>query len=53
MNGDFKGVLLSPQVSDLLTGDGNCIEGEDIEAYLERRILLYLTGGADGDKTNR
>ncbi|XP_070772657.1 tetratricopeptide repeat protein 27 [Enoplosus armatus] len=53
MEGDFEAVLLSPQVLDLLAGDGSCSEGEDIEAYLERRVLLYLTGGTDDDQTNR
>uniref|UniRef100_A0A3B5M5R2 Tetratricopeptide repeat protein 27 n=1 Tax=Xiphophorus couchianus TaxID=32473 RepID=A0A3B5M5R2_9TELE len=36
-------VLLSPQVAGVLTGDGSCREGEDLEAYLERCLLLYLT----------
>ncbi|XP_034464194.1 tetratricopeptide repeat protein 27 [Hippoglossus hippoglossus] len=54
MEGDFEAVLLSPQVLDLLGRDGNCNEGEDIAAYLERRVLLYLTGGTnDDDQTNR
>lgn len=53
MKGDFEAILRSPQVVDLLTGDGSCSEGEDIEAYLERRVLLYLTRGANGDQTNR
>ncbi|XP_029376814.1 tetratricopeptide repeat protein 27 isoform X2 [Echeneis naucrates] len=52
MDGDFEGVLLSPLVLDLLTGDGSCSEGENIEAYMERRVLLYLTGGAS-DTQNR
>ncbi|XP_054456556.1 tetratricopeptide repeat protein 27 [Anoplopoma fimbria] len=49
MEGDFEAVLLSPQVLDLLTGDDSCSEGEDIEAYLEKRVLLYL----DDDCSNR
>lgn len=49
MEGDFEAVLLSAQVLDLLTGDGSCSDGEDIEAYLEKRVLLYL----DEDDTNR
>ncbi|XP_047459637.1 tetratricopeptide repeat protein 27 isoform X2 [Mugil cephalus] len=53
MAGDFKAVLLSPQVVDLLTGDGNYTEGENIEAFLERRVLLYLTGGSSDDQTHR
>lgn len=54
MEGDFEVVLLSPQVLDLLTGDGSCTEEEDIEAYLERRVLQYLTCGTnDDDQTNR
>lgn len=53
MEGDFEAVLLSHQVLDLLTGDGSCSEGEDIEAYLERRLLLYLTSGPNDDQTNR
>ncbi|XP_054653211.1 tetratricopeptide repeat protein 27 [Dunckerocampus dactyliophorus] len=50
MNGDLEAVLKSSTVSLLLTGDGRCSEGEDIEAYLERQILSYLAGGADGDQ---
>ncbi|XP_034040509.1 tetratricopeptide repeat protein 27-like [Thalassophryne amazonica] len=42
MEGDFKAVLLSPQVLDLLTGDITCNSGENIEDFLERRVLLYL-----------
>lgn len=53
MEGDFEAVLLSPQVLDLLTGDGSSSEGEDIEAYLEKQILLYLTSGTDDDRDNR
>lgn len=53
MEGDFEAVLLSPQVLDLLTGDGSSSEGEDIEAYLEKRILLYLKSGTDDDRANR
>ncbi|KAF7661306.1 hypothetical protein LDENG_00265090 [Lucifuga dentata] len=53
MDGDFEAVLLSPQVSDLLSGDGNCSDGEDIEAFLERRVLLYLTDATSDDKVNR
>ncbi|XP_039639470.1 tetratricopeptide repeat protein 27 isoform X2 [Perca fluviatilis] len=53
MEGDFEAVLLSPQVLDLLAGDGSCSDGEDIEAYLEKRVLLYLTCGTDDDQTNR
>ncbi|XP_068574986.1 tetratricopeptide repeat protein 27 [Cebidichthys violaceus] len=49
MEGDLEAVLLSPQVLDLLTGDGSCSEGEDIEAYLEKRVLQYL----DDDRTDR
>ncbi|XP_034537825.1 tetratricopeptide repeat protein 27 [Notolabrus celidotus] len=53
MEGDFEAVLLNHLVLDLLTGDGSCSEGEDIEAYLERRVLLYLTSGTDDDQTSR
>ncbi|XP_061693028.1 tetratricopeptide repeat protein 27 isoform X2 [Syngnathoides biaculeatus] len=52
MNGKFEAVLRSPQVLALLIGDSTCDEGENIEAYLERRISLYLTGGTKGDQTN-
>nr|XP_057913903.1 tetratricopeptide repeat protein 27 [Doryrhamphus excisus]XP_057913904.1 tetratricopeptide repeat protein 27 [Doryrhamphus excisus] len=44
MNGDLEAVLRSSTVSLLLSGDGGCSQGDDIEAYLERRILLYLDG---------
>lgn len=53
MEGDFEAVLLSRQVLDLLAGDGSCNKGEDIEAYLERQVLLYLTCGTNDDQTNR
>ncbi|XP_051936997.1 tetratricopeptide repeat protein 27 [Hippocampus zosterae] len=53
MNGDFEAVLRSPQVLALLTGDGSCHEDENIEVYLERCILLYLTDDTDGHQTNR
>ncbi|XP_070696653.1 tetratricopeptide repeat protein 27 [Pempheris klunzingeri] len=53
MEGDFEAVLLSHQVLDLLSGDGSCSEGEDIEAYLEKRVLLYLTCDTADDRTNR
>lgn len=53
MEGDFEAVLLSPVVLDLLSGDASYSEGEEIEAYLERRVLLYLTGGTDDDRPNR
>lgn len=53
MAGNFEAVLLSPPMVALLSGDGSCREGEDIETYLERRALLYLTSGASNDQTNR
>ncbi|KAI3363427.1 hypothetical protein L3Q82_011572 [Scortum barcoo] len=53
MKGDFEAVLRSPKVSDLLMGDGSCSEGEDIEAYLERRVLLYLTCATNDEQTDR
>uniref|UniRef100_A0A3Q2YQX7 Tetratricopeptide repeat domain 27 n=1 Tax=Hippocampus comes TaxID=109280 RepID=A0A3Q2YQX7_HIPCM len=53
MNGDFEAVMRSPQVLALLTGDGSCHEGENIEVYLERCILFYLTDDTDGQQTNR
>ncbi|XP_008305053.1 tetratricopeptide repeat protein 27 isoform X4 [Stegastes partitus] len=53
MEGDFEAVLLNPQIIDLLTGDGNCSEGEDIETYLEKRVLLYLNGGTNDNQNNR
>ncbi|KAG7214400.1 hypothetical protein INR49_023111, partial [Caranx melampygus] len=53
MEGDFEAVLLSPVVLDLLSGDACCSEGDKIETYLERRVLLYLTEGTDDDRSNR
>lgn len=53
LEGDFEAVLLSHQVSDLLTGDGSCSEGEDIEAYMQRRVLQYLTCDTDDDQADR
>ncbi|XP_033957005.1 tetratricopeptide repeat protein 27-like [Pseudochaenichthys georgianus] len=52
MEGDLEEVLLSPQVLDLLRGDGSCSEGEDIEAYLEKQVLQYLTCGTNNEHTN-
>lgn len=53
MEGNFEAVLLSPHVLDLLNGDGSCGEEEDIEAYLERRVLLYLTCGPNNNQSSR
>ncbi|XP_015225004.1 PREDICTED: tetratricopeptide repeat protein 27-like, partial [Cyprinodon variegatus] len=54
LEGDFQAVLLSPQVTGVLSGDGSCKDGEDLEAYLERRLLLYLKGDDDEQqKPNR
>ncbi|XP_061767076.1 tetratricopeptide repeat protein 27 [Nerophis ophidion] len=53
MNGDFEAVLRSTSELVLLAGDYTCSEGEDMEAYLERQILLYLADGEDGDRNNR
>ncbi|XP_071396495.1 tetratricopeptide repeat protein 27-like, partial [Centroberyx affinis] len=53
LEGDFEAVLLSPLVLDLLGGDGTCGDGEDIEAYVERRVLLYLTDPTKDDKADR
>lgn len=53
IGGNFEAVLRSPQVVDLLTGDASCSECEDIEAFLERRVLWYLDGGSSDDQTNR
>ncbi|CAJ1066465.1 tetratricopeptide repeat protein 27 [Xyrichtys novacula] len=53
VDGDFEAVLLSHLVLDLLTGDGSCSEDEDIEDYLERQVLLYLTCGTDNNQANR
>ncbi|XP_072546082.1 tetratricopeptide repeat protein 27 [Salminus brasiliensis] len=49
--GDFEAVLLSPQVLDLLAGDPE--EGESIEAYLERRVLVYLSNATEDQKSDR
>ncbi|XP_063347961.1 tetratricopeptide repeat protein 27 [Pelmatolapia mariae] len=53
MEGDFEAVLLSTEVTDLLNGHGNYHEGENIESYLERRVLLYLTDGTNDNQTSR
>lgn len=49
--GDFEAALLSPQVLDLLAGDPE--EGENIEAYLERRILAYINNVTEDQKSDR
>ncbi|KAM3606001.1 uncharacterized protein V6R79_008859 [Siganus canaliculatus] len=53
MEGDFEAVLLSPQVSELLLGDGSCSQSQDIEAYLESRVLAYLSCGTGDNQINR
>ncbi|KAM4614999.1 tetratricopeptide repeat protein 27 [Polymixia lowei] len=53
LDGDLEAVLLSPQVLDLLGGDGGCGDGESIEAYLERRLLVYLSDAAEDGKAER
>lgn len=53
LEGDYTAVLHNPTVLELLRGDGSCQQGEHIEAYLERRLRLYLTEGTAGDQTNR
>uniref|UniRef100_A0AAR2L165 Tetratricopeptide repeat domain 27 n=1 Tax=Pygocentrus nattereri TaxID=42514 RepID=A0AAR2L165_PYGNA len=49
--GDFEAVLLSPQVLELLAGDPE--EGESIEAYLERRVLSYISSATDDQRSDR
>uniref|UniRef100_A0A3B1KD82 Tetratricopeptide repeat protein 27 n=1 Tax=Astyanax mexicanus TaxID=7994 RepID=A0A3B1KD82_ASTMX len=51
LEGDFEAVLLSPQVLDLLAGDPE--EGESIEAYLERRVLVFLSNATEDQKNDR
>ncbi|KAJ8014188.1 hypothetical protein DPEC_G00037660 [Dallia pectoralis] len=52
LEGDFEGVLLSPQVLDLLGGGETCGD-QTIEAYLEERVLSYLINSTDDDKVDR
>ncbi|XP_066527125.1 tetratricopeptide repeat protein 27 isoform X2 [Hoplias malabaricus] len=51
LEGDFEAVLLSPQVLDLLAGDPK--EDESIEAYLERKILIYISNATEDQKSDR
>ncbi|XP_031434471.1 tetratricopeptide repeat protein 27 [Clupea harengus] len=53
LDGDFEAVLLSPQVLDLLGGEAEAVVGETIEAYLERKVLAYLSDSTEDDRTNR
>lgn len=53
LEGNFKAVLFSRPVLDLLAGDGTCTEGDDIEAFLEGRITLYLTCATNEDQNKR
>ncbi|XP_067332050.1 tetratricopeptide repeat protein 27 isoform X2 [Channa argus] len=53
MEGDFEAVLLNPLVLELLTGESIFSEGEDLETYLERRVLKYIDGGTNCDQANR
>uniref|UniRef100_H3CIY0 Tetratricopeptide repeat protein 27 n=1 Tax=Tetraodon nigroviridis TaxID=99883 RepID=H3CIY0_TETNG len=52
LEGRFEAVLLSRQVEDLLAGDGSGA-AEDVQAYLEGRVSLYLTRGPCGDQADR
>ncbi|XP_062375724.1 LOW QUALITY PROTEIN: tetratricopeptide repeat protein 27 [Sardina pilchardus] len=55
LEGDFEAVLLSPQVLDLLGGGGEseAVQGETIEAYLERKLLAYLSDSTEDDRLER
>lgn len=53
LEGEFEGVLRSPHVLDLLSGDSTVSEEEDMEAYLEKQVLLYIAGGAGDAQSNR
>lgn len=53
LEGDFEAVLLSPQVLDLLGDEGEAVEGETIEAYLERKVLAYLSHSTEDDRLDR
>uniref|UniRef100_A0AAY4EYM5 Tetratricopeptide repeat protein 27 n=1 Tax=Denticeps clupeoides TaxID=299321 RepID=A0AAY4EYM5_9TELE len=50
--GNFEAVLLSPRVLDLLSGESE-EEEESVEAYLERRVLAYLSDCAEDDQADR
>lgn len=52
LKGDFEAVLRNQRILDLLTGGGSWA-GEDVEAFLEGRVLLYLTRGPCEDRANR
>ncbi|XP_056903586.1 tetratricopeptide repeat protein 27 isoform X1 [Takifugu flavidus] len=52
MEGDFEAVLRNQHILDLLAGDGSGAD-EDIEAYLEGRVSLYLTCGPCDDQRTR
>lgn len=49
MNGDFVAVLRSPKVLDLLMAGGDTMEGEDAEAFLERRVVKYLSDAPEDE----
>ncbi|KAJ8248502.1 hypothetical protein GJAV_G00242710 [Gymnothorax javanicus] len=51
LGGNFMGVLLSPVVLDVLSGEGE--DEEKVEAYLERRFLAYLSDATEDDKEER
>ncbi|KAG5266794.1 hypothetical protein AALO_G00236280 [Alosa alosa] len=53
LEGDFEAVLLSPQVLDLLGAESEAVEGETIEAYLERKVLAYLSDSTEDDRLER
>lgn len=52
LKGDFEAVLRNQHILDLLVGDGSWA-GEEVEAYLEGRVSLYLTRGPCEDQANR
>ncbi|KAJ0067097.1 hypothetical protein NL108_012478 [Boleophthalmus pectinirostris] len=48
--GDFRAVLQTPLVQDLLRGDGEHVEEDlDLEVHLEKRLKTYLDAAAEQD----
>ncbi|KAJ0004840.1 hypothetical protein NQD34_011054 [Periophthalmus magnuspinnatus] len=48
--GNFRGVLQSPLIQELLCGDsGHVGDGTDLEAHLEKRLKIYLDTATEQD----
>lgn len=53
-SGDFRAVLQSPLIQELLCGEGGHVEeGTDVETHLEKCLLNYLSSAPDEEQSDR